>query len=385
MIVGDVHLDKGKSLGKSIPGQKINSRLQDQLDLLEFTLKKAVEHNVVALIITGDIFEDPSTSSIIINLFSEWCLSVVDTGIRLIIIAGNHDILRTGDEYYSPLDIIEKLNDNIVVYKQPGSFVIEDDIAFSFYPFRDRKSLNCQTTTEAVDIINLHVKEELSKMPGNCTKVFVGHIAIKGSVYYDEVKDMTNELVLPVEMFDGFHHTIMGHIHSPQNMNETVQHIGSLDISNFGESNHKKKIIVLAHDLYKEIEVPTRKLNSIAIVIPKDEADPTQYVLSEIKKLSELDQSITKIDIENDCEGVKPINKKMIRESLLSNGVFHVESISETKKKETVKPNTVSIKLDMSRDAAIRTYAEKKITDPEKRIKFMTLATSLVEEFDRLG
>ena len=44
LILGDVHLGKSLHLGKVTPGSNLNSRLNDQLKLLDFTLETAIDH-----------------------------------------------------------------------------------------------------------------------------------------------------------------------------------------------------------------------------------------------------------------------------------------------------------------------------------------------------
>lgn len=56
LILGDVHLGKSLHLGKIAPGSKLNSRLNDQLKLLDFTLETAVEYNIYNIIITRRYF-----------------------------------------------------------------------------------------------------------------------------------------------------------------------------------------------------------------------------------------------------------------------------------------------------------------------------------------
>lgn len=52
LILGDVHLGKSLHLGKVTPGSNLNSRLNDQLKLLDFTLEKAIDHGIHNIIIT---------------------------------------------------------------------------------------------------------------------------------------------------------------------------------------------------------------------------------------------------------------------------------------------------------------------------------------------
>jgi hypothetical protein len=54
IILGDVHLGKSMAIGKVGLGSALNSRIADQLNLLDWTLDQAIEHNADHIIITGN-------------------------------------------------------------------------------------------------------------------------------------------------------------------------------------------------------------------------------------------------------------------------------------------------------------------------------------------
>ena len=385
LVIGDNHIGKGTNLGKNIPGQHVGSRVQDQLDILHWSLKQAVENDCYGIVLTGDVFDSPSPTPILINMFAEWCLDVVDHNMKLYIVAGNHDLYRTGDIYYSPLDIIEKLSNDIVVVKYNKTVVFPNEFGLTLMPFRDRKALNCKTTDEAVDLLRSQIKDSAALIPRDCAKFLVGHLAIKGSVYYDEVKDMTNELVLPVDAFSGYDQVMMGHIHKPQAMSNNVQYIGSMDISDFGECDQKKKVIVFGATTFKEIESPTRKLNKIEIMVPDGIDDPTKFVTAQIKKEKALGSSITKVDISYESPDANTVDRKKVEEFLLKSGVQHVAAILETKKKDIVKKDSLNLTTSISMDAAINKYFETKIDNEEKRNRCISLSFELVKEFEQVA
>ncbi len=45
IILGDPHVGKGTNIGKSGIGSSLNSRIVDQLNLLDWTLDRALEHH----------------------------------------------------------------------------------------------------------------------------------------------------------------------------------------------------------------------------------------------------------------------------------------------------------------------------------------------------
>lgn len=386
IILGDIHLGKGTNIGKSGVGSTLNSRIVDQQNLLDWTLDQAVERGSDNIILTGDVFEDPKPHPVLITIFIAWLKKCQAYGVHVHIIMGNHDCFRSGYVYNSPLDIISEVElDNVSVYKDINTILI-GSTAFTFVPFRDRKSFSVNVNAEAVAILRDSLVYELASIPVTYKKVLVGHLAIEGSIPVgDEIDDIANELFCPLNMFEGYDYVWMGHVHKPQVMqkkNPYIAHTGSMDLSNFGEADHKKHIIIvecdgMGKDFIKE-NLPTRPLRKINIVVPKDTVDTTAFVLKTIKDLDEdLSRSIVKVEVSLATSDLKSVSKSTVEKYLTEHGAFNVTSISESKKIALVKKdinNTIDTKMDVT--SAIKTYADTYIDD-KIRSKFIELSMEM--------
>lgn len=382
IILGDPHIGKNLQIGKTGIGANLNSRLVDQINLLDWTLDTAIDKLASHIIITGDVFEDPNPSPYIVTTFLSWLKRCQSNDINVHIIFGNHDFTRSGFIYTSPLDIINEAElDNVKIYNSINTIFI-DTSAFTFMPFRDRKSFSVTSNAKALSILKDSLIYELSSIPITYKKIVVGHLAIEGSIPIgDEFDDINNELFCSIDMFNGYDYVWMGHVHSPQvlSKNPYVAHIGSMDISNFGETNHKKHIVILDTETgehYKE-NLPTRNLKKISITIPKDTEDSTEYVLSELKKETDFDKSIVRLEISLASPDVKSISKSIIEKFLIDNGTFNVSGISESKKISIIKKdNSNSIDTKMDVVSAINKYAETYVQE-ELRANFIELAIEI--------
>ncbi len=392
IILGDVHLGKGTSIGKGGVGSTLNSRIVDQLNLLDWTLDAAVENHADHIIITGDVFEEPKPHPMLITLFISWLKKCQVHDVEVHIILGNHDILRSGNVVTSPLDIImEAEMDRIHVYKDIDTIII-GTTAFTMVPFRDRKSFSVGSAAEAISLVRDSLVYELASIPETYHKVLIGHLAIEGSIPVgDEFDDLTNELMCPLEMFKGYDYVWMGHVHKPQVMKKAkpyIAHIGSMDISNFGETDHKKHIVVFnctQENGWRAEYLPTRPLQKITVSVPKDTVDSTAYVIDEIKKAGIPSTAIVRVDVSLTSPDLKSVNKAAIEKYLLANGAFNVNGISESKKVSLIKKdsaNTIDSKMDLS--AALKTYAQTYIEDAV-RSEFIELATEIVNIYKTEG
>lgn len=388
IILGDPHIGKNLSQGKVVLGANLNSRIVDQLNLLDWTLDKALEHHSQDIIITGDIFEDPKPHPSLLTLFVSWLKKCQAYNVHVHIIRGNHDILRSGFVYSSPLDVISEVElENISIYKDIDTIHV-GSTAFTLVPFRDRKSFSVPSNAEAISLLRDSLVYELAGIPITYQKVLIGHLAIEGSIPVgDEIDDITNELFCPLDMFVGYDYTWMGHVHKPQVMQEFphIAHIGSMDISNFLETDQKKFIIIFdastTQDPWSVEYLPTRALKKFSVTVPKDTEDPTEYVLKQLQEEKYLDKSIVRLEVSLSVPELKSINKSTIEKYLTSQGVFNVTSITESKKVMLVKKdinNTIDTKMDVA--TSIKTYGDKYI-DSKVRPAFIELAMDILNQY----
>jgi exonuclease SbcD len=385
LILGDLHIGKGTSIGRPGIGTGLNSRVVDQINILDWVLDTALDRNVSDIILTGDVFEDPKPAPIYVSIFLDWLKRISISNIRCHIIYGNHDILRSGQFYVSALDLVEKAEiENIFTYNDVSTIHL-NKISFTFLPFRDRKSFNTDSNKEALSLLQAKIPYHLAEIPINNTKVCVGHFTLEGSLYVgDEISDMNNELVLPLKMFSGYDYTWMGHIHKPQVLSKKpyISHIGSMDLSDFKESDHIKNIAIINSDtnLVEYINIPTRPLCSISIELP-DVEDINKYLISYIVEYfqNNIKNCILKLNIIHSKQSIS-IDRKFIEDELYKMKVYHIYRISEERKVKQIKVQSEEdIVHSMSELMAIKKWASLNIPK-EQQDTFVSLASSIIED-----
>jgi len=384
IILGDPHIGKGVSIGRNSIGTHLNSRITDQVNLLDWTLDQAIDCLADHIIITGDIFEDPKPSHPLITLFISWLKKCQMHNIYVHLIAGNHDLLRSGNNYISPLDVISESEfDHVSVYKYIDTVTIGLS-AFTFVPFRDRKSLGCETNLEAINKLRESFIYEMVGIPNHYKKIMVGHLALAGAIPVgNEIDDMRNELYCPLDMFKDYDYVWMGHVHKPQVLSRKpyIAHIGSMDISDFLEAQHKKHIVIIDSNSFYIKYLPTRTLKKMDIVIPPDTLNPTDYVLNILQADgANLDNSIVRLEIAMSSLNSKSIDKLSVEKYLLSKGVFNIAGIFESKKVAIVKKNNNALNTKMDVPSAIKIWTDTYV-DEDKRQDFMSLATEIVDAY----
>lgn len=401
VILGDVHLGKSISIGKPGSGSNLNSRIQDQLNLLDWTLAQAKRHEAQSIILTGDIYEEPRPHPALINYFMTWLKSCERANIKIDIIAGNHDILRTGNYTVSALDIVPAVELPQANVHKNVTTLHHDGVSFTLVPYRDRRMYDKESNIDAMRILNEEFKDEYKSIPKENVKVLVGHLAFEGSIWIgDEVDDMANELFCPAAMFQKWDYVWMGHIHKPQTLkspaNTHMAHVGSMDRSDFSkaETDHEKIIIVFnseAKDKYKEIIIPTRTLKKLDVKVPFGE-ETTSYIISEIDKKHKeesLLDSILKIEVELEGQESENAERSKIKNYLYNElGVHHIAHFSESRNISVVPIEKQNLfDSNMSVPATVRAYADSdylQVKTDAERSQFVNFALECHDDFERV-
>jgi len=367
LLVPDLHLGAGTSIGKDLHNTGLNSRIQDQKDLLDFTYKVANKNNVKKIVVLGDIWQNPKPNPTVVHIFLEWlikCSKCFDIDI----IQGNHDFIRGGSNKISMLDCIDLPNiKGCNIYTEIGS-MCEEDFSITYVPFTDRKQLEAKTIDEANEILKNQIKKALGNLDCSYKKICCGHLALEGGMWVgNEISDDSNEIFITKQMMKelGFDYVFMGHIHNPQIINKKnpyMIHVGSLDRTKFSGPDATNKYLTIydsKDNNIKQIKLPCRNLIDIQVSIPNTEKDETNFVINSIN-LSEkqLENSIVRIKIEANSPEYKYVDRKLISEFLKDKGVFNISSIIEIKHSEQVLKNDIGIDENISHDNAINIFID---------------------------
>lgn len=389
IILGDVHLGKGVGIGKPGSGTALNSRIQDQINLLNWVLAKAEERQATSITITGDVYEDPRPHPTLIHLFMLWLKQCERSNIAVHIVAGNHDIIRTGSYTISALDIVPAVElPHAKTYKDIG-VVKYDDVEFTFIPFRDRRMYDANSPEEALN----KLKSELDAVKHDKTikNVAIGHLSLEGAIPIgDEIDDTINEIFCPLSMFRNFDYVWMGHIHKPQvlDVKPHMAHIGSMDRSDFHDSEIliDKRIIVFDPSKEpEEIIIPTRNLRKIEINVPQDK-DTTDFIINHLfalNKTTSLKDSIIRLNITiQGQESPNADRDKVIKFVYNKLEAHYICNFSESRN-ISVMSSTAQVLFDsnISIPTAIHTYADT-IDLKENKDRYLEISLECLEEFN---
>ena len=260
-------------LGRALRGRSLHDA---QADAVRALVQTAIEEQVDAFIVAGDVFDRPIPPIESLRLLNEAVTTLADAGISVILSAGNHDsgerlgtyaqVLRDGVHVVGTLDSIGtgiELSDehgSVVVYTLP---YLHPDIARvalagdgSGEPAEPLARSHEAVFAAALDRIELDLAAR-----GNPRAVVIGHAfvaggrlggAVDGTGVDVETTDSERDLsvggvqVVPAEVFAGrgIDYVALGHLHRPQTVREQsprIAYSGSLLRYSVSEAGHGKQ------------------------------------------------------------------------------------------------------------------------------------------------
>jgi len=261
VVVGDLHLRRTDPLGVIEP-DGLNSRLKDKLEALKYAITFALENQATHIDLLGDAFEALNPPEKLKELFWEILDPVIQKGLQITIIIGNHD--TTGELYnFSGDKVIAPKNVNIV-YKQGLKLTLSDTQYALYLPYLHREQL-------------LQEYETLVAKFGTPTVIF-GHFEIAGAELAPDNTKIREGIDRAV--FNDVPSVLLGHIHKFQEFRPGFAYIGSSIKCDFGEVNNRKVFGVLdvlpTGPIVQYIDIPQRPMYQIPIM----ESNPENLYLA---------------------------------------------------------------------------------------------------------
>lgn len=383
LIVGDLHIGKGTSIGKDPVGVGLNSRVKDQKRLLNHIGRLSLENNVDNIFLLGDIWEEVNPKSSFVKIFFEWIKALLKYDKKIYIIMGNHDFVRSGHDRVSMIDSLKVLNLDGVHFITDISSEIIDNVNFVFMPFCDRKQVGSETVKEAIDVVVNNIKEH---KVSNKTNIILGHMTLEGSLWVgDEIDQTSNELFLPLSSFDDFDYVWMGHIHRWQVLKEKphIAHVGSLDKTSFGEGD---KFVVLFDSKTKQhsyLDLPCRKLVDLKITVPTEEKDATKIVLKEIEKIQQenFNGAIVRVSVKMNSHDTETCDKDLITKKLQELNAFHMSSFNESRDVDRVIIKNAELDETINHFKAVDIFADTVDVEENFKIELKDVCKGIIKEY----
>jgi DNA repair protein SbcD/Mre11 len=371
---------KNHSFGGIDPETGLNKRFLDVYNTFISIIDKAIVEQFQYFIIAGDINEERNPESTLIEKFCIQIKRLIDHNIKVIIIAGNHDVDSSAGRSTS-ISYLKAL-------KLPNLYISDtsierfefkdDDITFHCYPYLMRETLGFETNVGVDTYINTKISEPVKTTKYN---ILVAHYStdemFKG-LNVDEPVVYISSIVK-----GGYNYTALGHIHKYEmyeRLNVIGGYSGSIYIKNFGENNDKfiNEITIDQNELsYKKVQLNAREF--IEYEIDAEGLESTEiYELVYNNLRGQITGKIIKIRLK--C--YNRFNPKPIYEFLREQKAFHFMPISwnivNSKKDIKFKDFNTSSNLEI-----VKQYLDSLTLEQNRHDKMYNFITDTIKEVEK--
>ncbi|SHK34339.1 metallophosphoesterase family protein [Rhodothermus profundi] len=379
----DIHLGI-TTYGRVDPATGLNSRLQDFRRSFTFLVEQALAEDVDLFLFCGDAFRNPDPSPTEQMIFAECLQPLVERGIPLVLLVGNHDHPVTFGRA-SSIDIFRYLEGQARVFRRPEVATIQTKsgplqlIALP-WPVRSllltRREYRQKSAAEVREVIEQlyteYVQKAVERLDPSLPTILAGHFSVQGaelsgsertSLIAYEPKFTVGQLALPP-----IDYVALGHIHRHQNLNPDgipVVYSSSIERVSFREAEDPKGFVLVEiqtqgsrkQTQYRFVETPARRFVDVQ-VDARDSDDPTERILNAIGRVAVAD-AIVRVRYQVNEDQVARIDLRRIREALQA--AAHIAGIERT-----VEPVVREQRTIVERDSSLREALTRYIDQHEQ-------------------
>jgi exonuclease SbcD len=401
----DLHLGI-ESYGKVDPNTQANTRIQDFFVSLDWLVEKAIQEDIDALIIAGDIYHHREPNIFVQNEFSKRLSLLISKQIPVILLIGNHDSILSM-ERISSLQIFKELKIPLIyLFDEAKVLTIETKhgpLQIAGIPFLERnmirefminRNIEENRRNEIAQLVITRIiggfkKEVKPKIP----TILTAHLTIREAMYDNwrptivgnEIYLSKSVLVDPI-----FSYVAMGHIHKPQifegdKTEPLLSYPGSLTALDFGEASYDHGFMSIEFDLLKNktqskfIKIPHQR-RFITFNLDINPEDDLYIKCRELFDSSDHLEDIVRINIS--LHGDAEVDEQKIRRDF-SERCHLISSIHIDRKKRNIsRISTLSSDLDPME--ALQQYI--KASDDDFLLEYQKDLTLLAQQLmDELG
>ena len=335
-FISDTHFGKKYSFRRDY-NLNISKRNLDAIDNCEIIIENAIEEQADFVIFLGDIYDRRNISPTFRKIVRERIFTpLANSNIQIYVIGGNHDSVRVPER---GADIQELSNfPNFDVFTEFKSRIVEKNglkMGFLFLPYihydvlvrmARKRGMKISTTDHnyiiAQRIMRNFISEITEKTLSGCDKRFLmGHYYLSGAKIRETNNPAMifgdfelNKEIIQKHLFDL---AIFGHVHLKQTMWNDYRIVipGSIDRIDMGERDSDKFYCVydVESDHLEYIDLACRKMFKFNIELPKNEKNPTDFILNKCPSSEELGGAICNITIKYPKEKKLDIDKDFIK------------------------------------------------------------------------
>lgn len=225
--------------------------LAAQRNFVRQLMETIQRERVDVLLLAGDVYDRALPGVDVVNLLDQALAELSAAGVQVVLTSGNHDsATRLGFAG----KVLERggihLRTRTADLDSPVLLPLEGDAQLAVYglPYLEPRMVAADlgvdqpshfTVTEAA--LNL-VRADLAARPAGTQSVVLAHTFASGGITSDSERELSVGGVgaVPLDLFEGFTYTALGHLHGRQRLSESVRYSGSPLPYSFSEARQDK-------------------------------------------------------------------------------------------------------------------------------------------------
>lgn len=401
----DLHLGIER-YGQIDPATGASTRLADFLRVFDLIIDTAIAEEVDAILFAGDAYKNRDPSPTHQREFARRLRRIVEAGIPIILLVGNHDLpyawgRATSIEIFEALavpgvTIADRLA-TITVETRSGPLQIVTLPWVTRSILLGREELRGAGMEEVQHVLHEAVVERLAEQAAALDRalpaVLLAHATIQGASYGSERSVMLGQDLIFTRndlAADHFHYVALGHIHKHQSVSQhpPIVYAGSPERIDFGEEHEEKGFVLVdlapaaggwqATPCFRPL--PARRFQTLRL--RAFGSDPQGDLIRLIERSGDLKETIVRllIDMAPEAEGqVRPIE---LRRALRLAGVAHVAAIRLESTSIARARLPIAAQTELAPQQMLQHYLEAKRVPIERARKLLELAEGLAAEID---
>ncbi|MDP9889016.1 exonuclease SbcCD subunit D [Pseudarthrobacter enclensis] len=222
-------------------------------------LVAAVERDGIdVVLIAGDVYDRALPGVDVVHLLDDALVRLTAAGAKVVLTSGNHDsairlgfasrLLERGGVHLRTR--LEDLDKPLLLPLGTDSDGTDAVLALYGIPWLEPRLVAEQLGTESASHFEVTraatglIREDIARRAGSAAvhSVVLAHTFASGGISSDSERDLSIGGVgaVPLDLFDGFSYTALGHLHGRQQLSESVRYSGSPLAYSFSESAHRK-------------------------------------------------------------------------------------------------------------------------------------------------
>lgn len=397
-IISDIHYGESENYGKDNPETGLNTRLED-IDnafnrFIDYVLTPKNKIDIV--VIAGDLYKSRKPTPGQQLLFTKGLLRILENNrnnekpIRTIIFTGNHDVQRSelAHSASSVAALTSFYSDTLWIEDTPRNYLFEEDdekVLLCTIPYLYRQKLKMASNEQVVEFYKTLIREAHAQAPDATCKVFAGHQTLEGCsiAEYQDINSF-NEIIVPLEAFDGFDFVSQAHIHRYQVLrkkNPCIVYQGNPIQLEFDEV-HDKGFIVYDTKLkkHKRVVINSTPFIRVEIDTSESENDATEVIKQALEeRQEELADCIVKIRAtikESDI----PVRTGEFKDLL--KGVCYYAGLEKIVIRSN-RARSENVTRDNSVEAILKEIAEMRNYDEIETGNYLSCGLSIGEEVEK--